>query len=192
MKIDKLDKILEAKTQGLLWSFYQNQFASLNEQTPLAQTLSRPNFNSWLTSSRAKKFVVTDDGGEITGFAIISSELRHDPLISIPYFKKHFRDKKVFHFPVIAISREFAFRHPKTYVHLMQNMMATIPENGVAIFFHSESENPVIPRLVRKSCAPKIDTVRLDAMRCILLQWSPLRRSLPNRTDALSRPSRLA
>ena len=74
MKIDKLDKILEVNKQGLLWSFYQNQFAALNEQTPLAQTLSRPYFNSWLTSSRAKKFVVTDDGGEITGFRMLGGK----------------------------------------------------------------------------------------------------------------------
>jgi hypothetical protein len=171
MKIVKLDKILELRTQNELWSFYQGQFAALNEETPLAQTLGRQMFNAWLKSSRAKKFVVTGEGGEISGLAILSSELRHDPLISIPYFRKHFRDKKVFHFPVIAICREFARRHPKAYAHLMRDMMATIPENGVAIFFHSESENPVIPRLVRKSCAPQIDTVKLDAMRCILLQW---------------------
>ena len=172
MKIVKLDKILESGIQKRLWSFYQDQFAALNEQTPLSQTLGRPQFNIWLKSSRAKKFVVTGDGGEISGLAIISSELRHDPLISIPYFRKHFRDKRVFHFPVIAVCREFTRRHPKAYVCLMRDMMATIPENGVAIFFHSESENPVIPRLVRKSCAPQIDTVKLDAMRCILLQWT--------------------
>src|ERR1700733_15317308 len=99
MKILKLDKVLELRMQDQLWSFYQDQFASLNEQTPLAQTLGRPMFNCWLKSSRAKKFVVTGEGGEISGLAIISSELRHDPLISIPYFRKHFRDKRVFHFP---------------------------------------------------------------------------------------------
>jgi hypothetical protein len=171
MKILKLDKILESTMRDRLWSFYQDQFADLNAQTPLSQTLARPHFNSWLKSSRAKKFVVTDSGGGISGFAIISSELRHDPLISIPYFKKHYRNKKVFHFPVIAISREFSLKHPRAHADLMRDMMATIPENGVAIFFHSESENPLMPRLVRKSCAPKIGATKLDAMRCILLQW---------------------
>jgi hypothetical protein len=109
MKILKLDKILDLGMQNRLWSFYQDQFADLNEQTPLSQTLARPHFNSWLKSSRATKFVVIDDGGKISGFAIISSELRHDPLISIPYFRKHFWNKKVFHFPVIALTREFTF-----------------------------------------------------------------------------------
>lgn len=178
MKILKLDKILKLGDQNELWSFYQDQFSALNQETPLSQTLGRPQFNSWLKSSRAKKFVVTDEAGAISGLAIISSELRHDPLISVPYFRKHFRDKKVFHFPVIAICRKFALRHPKAYACLMRDMMAIIPENGVAIFFHSECENPVIPRLVRRSCAPQIDTVKLDAMRCILLQWAAVQKSL--------------
>jgi hypothetical protein len=172
VKIQKLEKVLELKMQEQLWRFYHEQFTPLNEQTPLSQTLDRPRFNSWLKSSRAIKFIATNDNGEIGGLAIISSELRHDPLISIPYFKKHFYAKRVFHFPVIVVAREFAFKHPRAYVHLMRGMMATIPENGVAIFFHSESENPVIPRLVRKSCAPKINIVNLDSMRCILLKWS--------------------
>jgi hypothetical protein len=173
MKILQLDKIPETRMQDRLWSFYQDQFAELNAETPLSQTLARSHFSSWLKSSRAKKFIITDDRGEITGFAIISSELRHDPLISIPYFKKHFCNKKVFHFPVIAIAREFALENPRAHSDLMQDMMATIPADGVAIFFHSEIENPLMPRLVRKSCAPKIGTTKLDAMRCVLLEWRP-------------------
>ncbi len=111
MKILKLDKIPKLSTQNQLWAFYQHQFAGLNEQTPLAQTLGRPQFNAWLMSTRAKKFIILDDNEKISGLAIISSELRHDPLISIPYFRKHFRDKKVFHFPVIAVCRAFARRY---------------------------------------------------------------------------------
>lgn len=172
MKIHRLKKILEPETHGRLWSFYQSQFADLNCQTPLSQTLGRRQFVSWLTSSRATKFLLNDEAGSLFGFAVVSSDLRHDPLISIPFFRKHFSEKRVFHFPVITINRAFARKYPTAHLVLMKDMMAIIPKDGVAVFFHSETENPVMPRLIRKSCAPKIITRQLDAMRCVLLEWS--------------------
>jgi hypothetical protein len=190
MEIRKFDKILETDKQKQLWTFYQGQFAELNTQTPLSQTLARAHFNAWLKSSRAKKFVVIENGAEIRGLAVVSSDLRHDPLISIPYFKTHFSDRKIFHFPVIALARDFASRNPQAHVKLMREMMQSIPANGVAIFFHSENENPVMPRLVRKSCAPEITATTLDAMRCIMLHWTaPANKRTQPETFFIDKPS---
>jgi hypothetical protein len=167
MIIQRLDKVLDPQKQDELWQFYHNLFEPLNEQTPLAQSLDRPRFISWMKSSRAAKIIATNGTGEVTGLAIISSDLRHDPLISIPYFKKHFAGKQVFHIPVIAVPRELSGL--KICELLMQNIMAHFPIDAVAIFFHSQGANPLMQRLVERCCAPKVKGSNLDSMGCVLL-----------------------
>ena len=167
MTIQQHDKILDAQKQNELWIFYHELFAPVNENSPLAQSLDRRRFMSWMKSSRASKFLATDENGKLIGLAIISSDLRHDPLISIPYFKKHFPRRRIFHTPVIAVPRELAGKRISN--SLIRTIMLGLPLDALAIFFHSEGTNPLIPRLIERSCAPRVKSQRLDSMGCVLL-----------------------
>lgn len=171
MTIERLVKIVDPEFQQQLWDFYHTMFLELNKLTPLSQTLDKPRFRSWLKSSKAIKLVVRD-GSQVKGFAIVSGDLRHDPLISIPYWKSVYPGKKIYHFPVIAISEEFRTEHSSTCLELMQRMMGEIPRNAVAIFFHSELANPAMPRLVKLSCRGKAVISKIDSMACVLCDWN--------------------
>lgn len=172
MEIERHQKIVNPEFQERLWDFYHTMFAELNRLCPLAQTLDQPMFQSWLTSSDAMKFVVQDDN-KIKAFAVVSSDLRHDPLISIPYWEENYPGKTVYHFPAIAIAEDFRHTHTKLCLELMQAMMHEVKyPDGVALFFHSEKANPAMPRLVQHSCAKRVVVSKLDSMACALCQWT--------------------
>lgn len=117
---------------------------------------------AWLISSRAAKYVAREKG-EIVGLAVVSSDLRHDPLISRPYFQKHFPRQRVYHCPAIAF-------HPKWRTgagrQLLAQLFAGLPKGSVALFFHSEMENPLIPKFAQLATKGKFIVEKVDAMAC--------------------------
>lgn len=171
MEIERILKITDSNLRNGLWDFYHRLFSELNASTPLSQTLDRPRFRSWLESTRAVKLVVRE-AGVIHAFAIVSGDLRHDPLISIPYWKRVQPGRKVYHFPVIAISESFRETNPGLCFELMQAMMREIPNNAVALFFHSTQANPAMPRLIKLACRGRVQVETVDTMACVLCDWA--------------------
>ncbi len=169
-QIKKMKVINDRELSRKLWDFYHTLFASLNERTPLAQSLDADMFNRWLLSELALKLFI-EEGSRIVAFAVVSEDLTHDPLLSIPFFTKNYPDKRVFQFPAIGIDEDFAKTNPQACEELMREMMAPLPDDAIAVFLHSESINPALPRLIRFACRPRIDFSKLDAMGCVLLQW---------------------
>lgn len=153
-----------------LWRFYKESLRELNEASPLAQTLDKTMFRRWLKSKQAVKLFI-EEQGEIVAFAIVSGNLRHDSLISIPYFRKHFPKRRIFHFPLIAIDPVFRKTNSGACEELMREMMSCIWEvpDAMALFFHSKGANPAMPRLIVYACRPNLKAIELDAMSCVAL-----------------------
>jgi len=170
MMIEKLMVVTDACLREELWEFYHTLFTPLNECTPLAQTLDRQIFELWMASSQATKFVVRNDQNAVAGLAVVSGDMRHDPLISQAFFKKHYPGRPVYHFPAIALSEELR-SEPRACRELMRAMMDGLPEDGVALFFHSEGIRPAMPRLVRLACSPEVAIEKSDTMACVLCTW---------------------
>jgi len=164
--------ILEEPTQEKLWHFYSSVYKDLNQQTPLNQSLDKNTFLTWLVSGDAVKFIVLDESNQIHGFSVLSSNLEHDPINSTEYWMKVFPGKSVYHFPAICFSNELRKADPNLCLDLMKLMMAEIPLEAVAVFLHSEEENPLMPRLVRVACGGRVKVTKVDAMACQLLEWS--------------------
>jgi len=169
--IEKHTRIVDEEFVSRLWKFYHDHFEVLNRATPLAQTLDKSMFRRWLKSPRATKLVIEQDD-EIVAFAVVSDDLRHDPLVSIEYFKTNYPNRRIFQFPAIAIDSRYGSTNPQTCVELMREMMGCVPNypSSMAIFFHSEGVNSAMPRLIRFACKPHLSYQKLDAMGCVLLQ----------------------
>ncbi len=171
MEIERHLKILDPELQEKLWNFYHDIFKELNKRTPLAQTLDKPRFRSWLESSRAVKFIVQSEG-EIKAFAIVSRDLRHDPLISREYWQGQFPGKRLFHFPAIAITPEFRREYRKLCTTLIDSVVGETGPDGIGLFFHSELANPAMPRLIERSSTAKVSVRKIDSMACVLCERS--------------------
>jgi len=186
MRIEKLLTVTDDCLREELWCFYHTLFVPLNERTPLAQTLDRQVFELWLASPQATKLIVRNGQNAVAGLAVVSGDLRHDPLISRSFFEKHYPGRPVYHFPAIALSEELR-SEPCVCRELMRAMMDGLPENGVALFFHSEVARAAMPRLVRRACFPKVAVKKSDAMACVLCTWRDMTNHSTNESTALGR-----
>jgi len=162
--IHRDSKILDREDREELWAFYQATLGPLNELSPLAQTLDKRRFMSWLSSSRAMKYTLREDG-LLIGLLIVSSDLRHDPLISRPYFEKHYPGKRIFHCPAIAIHPDW---RDGRGIKFLANAFAEMPKGSMALFFHSEGENPLVPKFASVAARGRFTVNKCDAIACCI------------------------
>lgn len=168
----KDSKILDPSEREELWKFYQDFLGPLNEKSPLAQTLGKVRFMSWLSSSRALKYTLRENG-QLMGLLIVSGDLRHDPLISRSYFRKHYLGRRIYHCPAIVIHPDW---QDGRGIQFLAEAFAELPRGSVAIFFHSEVESPLIPRFAGIAGRGRFVVRRVDAVACcVCLEVDPKR-----------------
>lgn len=130
----KKERLVREEWHNRLWEFYEKTLGPLNEDSPISQTFPQDTFCGWLVDEDVVK-VIALDGDELVGLGLISSDLSHDPLISIPYFERHFADRPIFHIPALSVD-------PKYRVHvgvkIIRGIIEEVPPNSVVIYFHSK------------------------------------------------------
>jgi len=159
-------EIVGFRLERELWGFYHAVFADLNSSTPLSQSLDRVMFHVWMSDPRAIKLVARINR-KVVGFSVVSSVIEHDPLLSRPYFERHYPGVAVWQFPVIAIAREYRALLSQSLLEAMAN---EIPENAIATYFYSKDANPGMGRLVGIALARRgILSHEIGCMACVLL-----------------------
>jgi len=155
--VERMLEISDPQEQEQLWQFYDEVFRPINEETPISQTFPKGDFLNFLASPRVVKFIIRGKTGQIVGLGMVTDEPWLDPLVSRPYFEKHFPDVPLRYIMALAVAP--GFRGIAVATNLLREMINEVPENGIGFFLHSKEVNPFIPRLAQIAERGKIRPV---------------------------------
>lgn len=171
MKIEIARTGLDPELVELFRSFYHRILDPLNAETPLSQVLDDDTFDTWMNSPDALKLFVLKEGS-VMALAVLSFDLSHDPLISQPFFAKHFPGRQICHIPAICIDEEFRKGQRKLAMELIEQLKEAVrPSKALCIMFHSRIANPAMPRLIRLGLGTEAVVSERDAMACVFMDW---------------------
>ena len=171
MECQRLTVITDKVVIEELWLFYQEAFADLNEQTPVAQTWPRIGFDEWMSSERVI-VIVARINNEVVGFGVVTDDLSVEPLLSPTYFKKHHTDGKVWYFPAIAVAKQHRTNF-RIAQEIVERLMGEIPEDAEACYmFFSTEQNSVLPRLITRFCQGRVAAEVVGSESCLRLTWT--------------------
>lgn len=89
MVIKIVDQIDEPELLEQLWGLYQEAFADLNANAVQRHLMYWTEFDVVMRDARVQKYLSLDDDGTVLGVATYTNDLFAVPLISPPYFEKH-------------------------------------------------------------------------------------------------------
>ncbi len=142
--VEKSLVIEDPSEQERLWSFYEEIFRPINEETPITQSFPKKYFLEWLTNPRVFKFIARRDD-QLAGFGAFTDNLDVEPLLSLPYFQKHYPDRPIMYCPVLAVAP--GQRGRGAVFNLLRAMLKERPPSGVLVFLHSKTKSLGLPRL---------------------------------------------
>ena len=170
MDVQRLTVIEDAELIEELWQFYEEAFADLNEESPIAQTWPREGFEAWMSNERVIVIVIRIEN-EVAAMGVVTNDISIEPLLSRTYFAKY-HPNGAWYFPAIAVAR-----HHRSNIRvarkLIECLMAEISagEEVVAYLFFSTEKNASLAKLVVRFCKGRIVGEVVGTESCFRMTW---------------------
>jgi hypothetical protein len=134
MLITVIDQITDEELHEAVWKLYQDAFEDLNTMAVQRHLMYRDELDEVLRDSRVHKYLALDDDGTLCGIATYTNELEAVPLISPPYFERHwpehYASKRIWYIGFVAVSPQAQGR--EVFALLVDQMyLVASAQNGV-------------------------------------------------------------
>jgi hypothetical protein len=134
MLIKVIDQITDEDLHEAVWKLYQDAFEDLNTMAVQRHLMYRDEFDEVMRDSRVHKYLALDDDGTVCGIATYTNELEAVPLISPPYFERHwpehYASKRIWYIGFVAVSPQAQGR--EVFSLLVDQMyLVASAQNGV-------------------------------------------------------------
>jgi hypothetical protein len=134
MLIKVIDQITDEELHEAVWKLYQDAFEDLNTMAVQRHLMYRDELDEVLRDSRVHKYLALDDDGTLCGIATYTNELEAVPLISPPYFERHwpehYASKRIWYIGFVAVSPQAQGR--EVFALLVDQMyLVASAQNGV-------------------------------------------------------------
>jgi hypothetical protein len=170
----------DPQLRNQLWEMAERVFVPICEETPINQFYPREMFEQFLVTEDIFKCVVFD--GDIPcGFGLITERIEHEPILNPYYFRKKFPGVPTFLVMLICIDPQS--RADLIGCELLRHVVSYVPQDGIAIFVHSDLHNGNIPRFGKFATRGRMDGEKVDAESCWIYRWIKPR-GLPQRPCA--------
>jgi hypothetical protein len=134
MVIKVLDQIRDDDLQETLWKMYLDAFDDLNTMAVQRHLMFREEFDEVMRDSRIQKYLALGDDGTVLGVATYTNELSAVPLISPPYFERHYPEhyaaKRIWYIGFVAVDPQVQGR--EVFAQLVEQMyLVASAQNGL-------------------------------------------------------------
>jgi hypothetical protein len=108
MLVKVVDQITDVDLHEAVWTLYQDAFQELNTMAAQRHLMTKSEFDEVMLDNRIDKYLALDDDGTLCGVATYTNDLDAVPLISPPYFERHWPEqyaaKKIWYIGFVAVS----------------------------------------------------------------------------------------
>jgi len=167
MLIKVIDQITDEELHEAVWKLYQDAFEDLNTMAVQRHLMYRDEFVEVMHDSRVHKYLALDDDGTVCGIATYTNELDAVPLISPPYFERHwpehYASKRIWYIGFVAVSPQAQGR--EVFSLLIEQMyLVASAQNGVVGLDICTYNDDVrrMSRIFRLMVSRLSDTMRFD------------------------------
>jgi hypothetical protein len=134
MLIKVIDQITDEDLQETVWTLYQDAFEDLNTMAVQRHLMFREEFDEVMRDSRVHKYLALDDDGTLLGVATYTNELDAVPLISPPYFERHWPEhyaaKRIWYIGFVCVGSQVQGR--EVFAQLVEQMyLVASAQNGL-------------------------------------------------------------
>ncbi len=137
MVVAEKETLLQWETVHQAWGLYASAFTELNRNTVQNHMMEFDEFLTMIHNQHIKKFLAWQ-GEDLVGMTVMTRHLRSWPLISVPYFEKHYPEEfarnAVFYIGFVATDN----KHHDTFSSLIEAMLNRIRHNrGIGVLDYS-------------------------------------------------------
>jgi hypothetical protein len=110
MLVKVVDQITDEDLHEGVWTLYQDAFQELNTMAAQRHLMTKSEFDEVMLDTRIDKYLALDDDGTLCGVSTYTNDLDAVPLISPPYFERHWPEqyaaRKIWYIGFVAVSPE--------------------------------------------------------------------------------------
>jgi hypothetical protein len=134
MVIKVIDQITDEDLHETLWKMYLDAFEDLNTMAVQRHLMFRSEFDEVMLDSRIHKYLALDDDGAVLGVATYTNDLSAVPLISPPYFERHWPEhyaaNRIWYIGFVAVDPQVQGR--EVFAQLVEQMyLVASAQNGL-------------------------------------------------------------
>jgi len=116
------------------WQLYEEAFLELNSLAVQRHLMYRDEFDEVMRDDRVHKYLCLDDDGTLCGMSTYTNDLSAVPLISPPYFERHWPEhyaaRKIWYIGFVAVDQRAQGR--QAFAQLVEEMyVVAATQNGL-------------------------------------------------------------